>query len=98
MLRKISQFSILPACRESCTSESLVLFKIRKHVQGVHPLIYTIKTKRNLFFPTRIWDRNQVANTRSVELSSIKNHDERKVFLKLLQIFQAISAPLLIPG
>lgn len=66
MLREFSQFSILPACRESCTSESLVLFNIRKHVQGFQPLIYTIKIQFNLSFPTQIWDRNQVANTRSV--------------------------------
>lgn len=36
VLRKISLFSILPTCREGCTSEALVLFKRRKHAQGVH--------------------------------------------------------------
>lgn len=92
MLRNISLVSILPACRESCTSKALVLFKRRKRAQGVHPLINLYKqTAMQSFQPPQYWTETKMLTQDLWKLSSIKNRHERNVFLQL-QFFQAILA------
>lgn len=84
MLRKISLVSFLPVCRESWTSKALVLFKRRKHAQGVHPLTNLYKQKAmQSFHPPEYWTETKMLTQDLWKLSSIKNRDERNVFLQL---------------